>query len=150
VQIDGAGNSSLAPPACDCYPTFSVATCQPWPWCVSSSPSCLPPTPAGPQVPYFNAPIYLENKTQIGKVEEILGAINNVVRGLREAPRGHMRTAPLAPAAAASGPHPSVDALCPPSLTTSSSASSTMRPASPPSLLTLPPCAAPALSSTSL
>lgn len=33
------------------------------------------------QVPYFNAPIFLENKTQIGKVEEILGAINNVVRG---------------------------------------------------------------------
>lgn len=32
------------------------------------------------QVPYFNAPIYLENKTQIGKVEEILGQINNVVR----------------------------------------------------------------------
>ncbi|KAI8464643.1 MAG: Gar1/Naf1 RNA binding region-domain-containing protein [Monoraphidium minutum] len=30
------------------------------------------------KVPYFNAPIYLENKTQIGKVEEILGAINNV------------------------------------------------------------------------
>ena len=31
------------------------------------------------QIPYFNAPIYLENKTQIGKVEEILGSINNVV-----------------------------------------------------------------------
>lgn len=27
-------------------------------------------------VPYFNAPIYLENKTQIGKVDEILGPIN--------------------------------------------------------------------------
>jgi H/ACA ribonucleoprotein complex subunit 1 len=25
------------------------------------------------KVPYFNAPIYLENKTQVGKVEEILG-----------------------------------------------------------------------------
>ena len=32
-------------------------------------------------MPYFNAPIYLENKTQIGKVEEILGQINNVVGG---------------------------------------------------------------------
>ena len=32
------------------------------------------------QIPYFNAPIFLENKTQIGKVEEILGPINNVVR----------------------------------------------------------------------
>jgi rRNA processing protein Gar1 len=40
------------------------------------------------QIPYFNAPIFLENKTQIGKVEEILGAINNVVsmtrRGLAQ------------------------------------------------------------------
>jgi H/ACA ribonucleoprotein complex subunit 1 len=30
------------------------------------------------QVPYFNAPVYLENKTKIGKVDEILGAINDV------------------------------------------------------------------------
>ena len=29
-------------------------------------------------IPYFNAPIYLENKTQIGKVDEILGPINEV------------------------------------------------------------------------
>eukprot|EP00897_Mesotaenium_endlicherianum_P005504 jgi/Mesen1/4982/ME000248S04274 len=28
------------------------------------------------KIPYFNAPIYLENKTQIGKVEEIFGPIN--------------------------------------------------------------------------
>ncbi|CAF1697774.1 hypothetical protein Bca4012_000750 [Brassica carinata] len=28
------------------------------------------------KIPYFNAPIYLENKTQIGKVDEIFGAIN--------------------------------------------------------------------------
>ena len=27
-------------------------------------------------MPYFNAPIYLENKTQIGKVEEIMGPIH--------------------------------------------------------------------------
>lgn len=32
-----------------------------------------------PKIPYFNAPIYLENKTQIGKVDEILGPINEVV-----------------------------------------------------------------------
>lgn len=32
-----------------------------------------------PKIPYFNAPIYLENKTQIGKVDEILGAINQVM-----------------------------------------------------------------------
>ncbi|KAL6747700.1 Gar1/Naf1 RNA binding region-domain-containing protein [Haematococcus lacustris] len=31
-----------------------------------------------PKIPYFNAPIFLENKTQIGKVEEILGPINSV------------------------------------------------------------------------
>ncbi|KAM4060172.1 gar1/Naf1 RNA binding domain-containing protein [Hirsutella rhossiliensis] len=30
------------------------------------------------KVPYFNAPIYLENKTPIGKVDEILGPINEV------------------------------------------------------------------------
>ncbi|KAJ2864251.1 H/ACA snoRNP pseudouridylase subunit [Coemansia aciculifera] len=30
------------------------------------------------KVPYFNAPIFLENKTQIGKVDEILGPINEV------------------------------------------------------------------------
>eukprot|EP00963_Diacronema_lutheri_P006707 scaffold587_cov339-Pavlova_lutheri.AAC.31 len=28
------------------------------------------------KVPYFNGPIYLQNKTQVGKVEEILGPIN--------------------------------------------------------------------------
>ena len=27
----------------------------------------------GVQVPYFNGPIFLENKTQVGKVEEIFG-----------------------------------------------------------------------------
>lgn len=39
-------------------------------------------TPAlhsAPQIPYFNAGIFLENKTQIGKVEEIFGSINNSV-----------------------------------------------------------------------
>ncbi|ORX46396.1 Gar1-domain-containing protein [Piromyces finnis] len=30
------------------------------------------------KIPYFNAPIYLENKTQIGKVEEILGPFTEV------------------------------------------------------------------------
>jgi len=30
------------------------------------------------KVPYFNAPIYLQNKTAIGKVDEILGPINQV------------------------------------------------------------------------
>ena len=31
-----------------------------------------------PKLPYFNAPIYLENKTTIGKVDEVLGPINQV------------------------------------------------------------------------
>ncbi|KAL8844529.1 MAG: hypothetical protein Q9205_000039 [Flavoplaca limonia] len=31
-----------------------------------------------PKIPYFNAPLYLENKTTIGKVDEILGPINQV------------------------------------------------------------------------
>ena len=31
------------------------------------------------KIPYFNAPIYLENKTQVGKVEEIFGPINESV-----------------------------------------------------------------------
>lgn len=30
------------------------------------------------KIPYFNAPIFLENKTKIGKVEEIFGPINEV------------------------------------------------------------------------
>eukprot|EP00887_Chlorella_sp_A99_P001573 scaffold8.g1573.t1 len=30
-------------------------------------------------VPYFNAPIFLENKTQVGKVDEIFGQINSVM-----------------------------------------------------------------------
>lgn len=29
-------------------------------------------------IPYFNAPIYLDNKSQIGKVEEVFGPINSV------------------------------------------------------------------------
>lgn len=34
-------------------------------------------------VPYFNAFIYLENKTQIGKVEDIFGSITDAVREAR-------------------------------------------------------------------
>lgn len=30
------------------------------------------------KIPYFNAPVFMENKTQIGKVDEILGPINQV------------------------------------------------------------------------
>ena len=34
--------------------------------------------PTQSKIPYFNAPIYLQNKTQIGKVDEILGPMNEV------------------------------------------------------------------------
>ncbi|WFC95582.1 H/ACA snoRNP pseudouridylase subunit [Malassezia brasiliensis] len=37
-------------------------------------------------VPYFNAPIFLENKTQIGKVDEILGPINEVYFTIKTEP----------------------------------------------------------------
>jgi H/ACA ribonucleoprotein complex subunit 1 len=31
------------------------------------------------KIPFFNAPIYLQNMTQIGKVDEIFGPINESV-----------------------------------------------------------------------
>lgn len=31
-----------------------------------------------PKIPYFNAPIFLQNKTPVGKVDEILGPMNQV------------------------------------------------------------------------
>jgi len=31
------------------------------------------------KIPHFNAPIYLQNKTQIGRVDEIFGPINESV-----------------------------------------------------------------------
>ena len=31
------------------------------------------------KVPYFNAPVYLENKQQIGKIDEIFGPITDFV-----------------------------------------------------------------------
>lgn len=31
-----------------------------------------------PKIPHFNAPMYLENKTSIGKIDEVLGPINQV------------------------------------------------------------------------
>lgn len=34
------------------------------------------------KIPFFNAPIYLQNKTQIGKVDEIFGPINESVSTL--------------------------------------------------------------------
>ncbi|WWC64677.1 H/ACA ribonucleoprotein complex subunit 1 [Kwoniella dejecticola CBS 10117] len=43
---------------------------------VESEMLCSLVTPS--KIPYFNAPIYLQNKTQIGKVDEILGPINQV------------------------------------------------------------------------
>ncbi|KIJ27845.1 hypothetical protein M422DRAFT_190535 [Sphaerobolus stellatus SS14] len=37
------------------------------------------------KVPYFNAPIYLQNKSVIGKVDEILGPINEVFFSIKMA-----------------------------------------------------------------
>ena len=34
------------------------------------------------KVPYFNAPIYLENKSQVGKVDEIFGQISSHVSSM--------------------------------------------------------------------
>jgi rRNA processing protein Gar1 len=31
------------------------------------------------QIPYFNAPIFLENKAKVGKVDEIFGKTTDVV-----------------------------------------------------------------------
>lgn len=31
------------------------------------------------KIPYFNAPVYFENKTQIGKIDEIFGGIKSNV-----------------------------------------------------------------------
>lgn len=38
------------------------------------------------QVPYFNGRVFLENKAEVGKVDEILGPINEMVRPLYPAP----------------------------------------------------------------
>lgn len=43
------------------------------------------------KVPYFNGPIFLENKTQVGKVEEIFGPINKAVRTSLHAPQPLLR-----------------------------------------------------------
>ena len=37
-------------------------------------------------VPYFNAPIYLENKQQIGKIDEIFGPINEYMMSVKLMP----------------------------------------------------------------
>lgn len=37
------------------------------------------------KVPYFNAPIFLENKTPIGKVDEIFGPTTEMVRACMHA-----------------------------------------------------------------
>ena len=34
------------------------------------------------RVPYFNAPIYLENKSQVGKIDEIFGPFNEFVSSM--------------------------------------------------------------------
>ena len=36
------------------------------------------------KIPYFNAPVYLENKSQIGKVDDIFGPMNEFVSSTAE------------------------------------------------------------------
>lgn len=42
------------------------------------------------KVPYFNAPVYLDNKEQIGKVDEIFGQLRDFVsfEKMRDVPYG--------------------------------------------------------------
>eukprot|EP00126_Sphaerothecum_destruens_P015305 Sdes_comp9258_c0_seq1m736 len=37
-------------------------------------------------IPYFNAPVYLENKSQIGKVDEIFGPMTDVMFSVKLSP----------------------------------------------------------------
>ena len=43
------------------------------------------------KVPYFNSYIFLESKAAVGKVEEIFGSINDVVRDLYQIFMQYMR-----------------------------------------------------------
>jgi len=47
-------------------------------------------------VPYFNAPIFLQNKTQVGKIEEIFGSITTPVRAAPPPARQRPGCAPAA------------------------------------------------------
>jgi len=40
----------------------------------------------GSRVPYFNAPIYLENKQEIGKVDEIFGPVTDFFFSVKLSP----------------------------------------------------------------
>ena len=42
------------------------------------------------QVPYFNAPIYLDNKSSVGKVDEIFGKVKDAV-SLSDRPLGFLQ-----------------------------------------------------------
>jgi H/ACA ribonucleoprotein complex subunit 1 len=49
------------------------------------------------QIPYFNARIFLENKSEIGKVDEIFGTIQEVRHALLAAPRAPPHGAATSP-----------------------------------------------------
>ncbi|KAJ6162925.1 Translation elongation/initiation factor/Ribosomal beta-barrel [Penicillium chrysogenum] len=68
LQVAEASSSHSAPPAQVLELGSVMHSCEGEMVCES----------VNPKIPYFNAPIYLENKTQIGKVDEILGPINQV------------------------------------------------------------------------
>lgn len=48
------------------------------------------------KVPYFNAPVYLENKEQIGKVDEIFGQLRDFVSFLIRRPNDLFEGLPFA------------------------------------------------------
>lgn len=48
------------------------------------------------KVPYFNAPVYLENKEQIGKVDEIFGQLRDFVSFFIRRPSDLIKRLPFA------------------------------------------------------
>jgi H/ACA ribonucleoprotein complex subunit 1 len=50
-----------------------------------------------PDIPYFNAPIFMENKTQLGKIEEIFGSLTDAVSSAITSHRFDVRRSCTAP-----------------------------------------------------
>lgn len=81
-----------------------------------------PPSARPAQIPYFNGPIFLENKTQVGKVEEIFGPINEsyftikmmdgvVATSYKPGAPAHAPFSPHTPYASAGRPVPGIKPL---------------------------------------
>ncbi|EGN92013.1 hypothetical protein SERLA73DRAFT_66455, partial [Serpula lacrymans var. lacrymans S7.3] len=73
----GGFQQNFGPPDTNRYSTFAIFTeMGSFVHAVEDEMLCSSSIPD--KVPYFNAPIYLQNKSVIGKVDEILGPINEV------------------------------------------------------------------------